>query len=202
MATAKAVWQERKAALKNAGADETTLKNDAVRYALVEIVNLYDEGLTFEPIHRVLFEADAAELTTFLAARLGGTFSKMNSAEELENTVKNSTADFGFVYTENGKTEYALLSTDSTELAVSRFQPAADDFIRSHTSVTIDYIHGGKENAALGKKAEAVGILLPPIAKDSFFATIARTGALPRKSFSMGEADEKRFYLECRKLFR
>ena len=201
LATAKAVWQERKAALKNAGADETALKNDAVRYALVEIVNLYDEGLTFEPIHRVLFEADAAELTTFLAARLGGTFSKMNSAEELENTVKNSTADFGFVYTENGKTEYALLSTDITELAVSRFQPAADDFIRSHTSVTIDYIHGGKETAALGKKAGAVGILLPPIAKDSFFATIARTGALPRKSFSMGEADEKRFYLECRKLF-
>ena len=125
----------------------------------------------------------------------------MNSAEDLENTVKNSTADFGFVYTENGKTEYALLSTDSTELAVSRFQPAADDFIRSHASVTIDYIHGGRETAALGKKAGAVGILLPPIAKDSFFATIARTGALPRKSFSMGEADEKRFYLECRKLF-
>lgn len=201
LATAKAVWQERKAALKAAGADEAALKNDAVRYALVEIVNLYDEGLTFEPIHRVLFGAEANELTAFLAARLGGTASRMDSVEELENAVKNSSADFGFVFMENGKTEYSLLSTGIAELAVSRFQPAVDDFIRSHSGVSIDYIHGGKETAALGKNSGAVGILLPPIAKDSFFATIARTGALPRKSFSMGEADEKRFYIECRKLF-
>ena len=201
LATAKAVWQERKAALKSAGADESALKNDTVRYALGEIVNLYDEGLTFEPRHRVLFGAKVNELTAFLAARLGGTLTRINSAEELENAVKNSSADFGFTCTENGKTEYALLSTDIAELAVSRFQPAVDDFIQSHIGITLDYIHGGKETVALGKNAGAVSILLPPIAKDSFFTTIARTGALPRKSFSMGEADEKRFYIECRKLF-
>ena len=65
----------------------------------------------------------------------------------------------------------------------------------------IDYIHGTEEVLSLGKKPGAVGILLPPIAKDSFFETINGRGPLPRKSFSMGEADEKRFYLECRKLF-
>ena len=65
----------------------------------------------------------------------------------------------------------------------------------------IDYIHGSEEVLKLGEKQKAVGILLPPIAKDSFFETINSRGPLPRKSFSMGEADEKRFYLECRKLF-
>ena len=65
----------------------------------------------------------------------------------------------------------------------------------------IDYIHGSAEVFRLGEKENATGILLPPVAKDSFFATIDGLGPLPRKSFSMGEADEKRFYLECRRLF-
>ena len=65
----------------------------------------------------------------------------------------------------------------------------------------IDYIHGADEVLKLSERENTVGILLPPIAKDSFFETINGRGPLPRKSFSMGEADEKRFYLECRKLF-
>ena len=65
----------------------------------------------------------------------------------------------------------------------------------------IDYIHGSAEVFRLGKQENAISILLPPVEKDSFFQTISKTGPLPRKSFSMGEADEKRFYLECRKLF-
>ena len=64
-----------------------------------------------------------------------------------------------------------------------------------------DYIHGSEEVLKLGEKPSSIGILLPPIAKDSFFETINGRGPLPRKSFSMGEADEKRFYLECRRLF-
>ena len=65
----------------------------------------------------------------------------------------------------------------------------------------MDYIHGTDEVFRLGKKDGAVAILLPPVEKSSFFSTIAATGPLPRKSFSMGEASEKRYYLECRKLF-
>ncbi|MGP1495198.1 MAG: hypothetical protein ACTTJG_00180 [Treponema sp.] len=69
------------------------------------------------------------------------------------------------------------------------------------SSVELDYIHGENEVLRLGKKENALGILLPPVQKESFFSTIAKSGPLPRKSFSMGEADEKRFYLESRKLF-
>jgi hypothetical protein len=101
-----------------------------------------------------------------------------------------------------------LLRTPIKELAVSRLQPEIDKFLKEAgtgsagaAAPEIDYIHGTEEVLGLGKKPGAVGILLPPIAKDSFFETINGRGPLPRKSFSMGEADEKRFYLECRKLF-
>ncbi len=198
LATAKAVWDE----YKKEHPDDTESR---VRYALVEIVNIYDTGLTFEPIHRVIFDVDAEKLIADTAEKLNGKTEKLASPEELEKAVKNSKADFGFVYLKDGKQIYTLLKTDITDLAVSRLQPALDEFLKAKkangTKAEIDYIHGTQEVFRLGAKENATGILLPPVAKDSFFATINGRGPLPRKSFSMGEADEKRFYLECRKLF-
>ena len=205
LATAKTVWEEYKAELKTAGKTDAEIESNPVRYALVEIVNIYDSGLTFEPIHRVLFGADVNKLTGFLQKKFGGTLSECKSQEKLVSAVKKSSANFGFVSMENGKTSYKLLESTVTELAVARLQPELDSFIadqkKSGTKIDIDYIHGSDEVFTLGKKDGAVSILLPPIAKDSFFATINKRGPLPRKSFSMGEADEKRFYMECRKLF-
>ncbi len=204
LATAKAVWDEYKNELIKNNASDEEIKNCRVRYALVEIVNIYDEGLTFEPIHRVIFNIKANELIKYLAEKLGGEARETADKAELENAVKNSKADFGFSFNENGKQKYVLLSTKITELAVARLQPEIDAFLKSEKSAAgaeIDYIHGTEEVLKLGEKADAVGILLPPIMKDSFFETISGRGPLPRKSFSMGEADEKRFYLECRKLF-
>ncbi len=201
LATAKAVWDEYKA--------ETGLTDSPVRYALVEIVNIYDEGLTFEPIHRVLFGIDADAITSYVQNKLGGTLTECATAKELEDKVKNSSASFGFVSkAENGKDKFILLETPVKELAVSRLQPVLDEYIatlKNADAVSIDYIHGSDEVFRLGaqdcKEKRTVSILLPPVAKDSFFATINSRGPLPRKSFSMGEASEKRFYLECRKLF-
>ena len=210
LATAKAVWDEYKAELIAGGAGESELDACPVRYALVEIVNIYDEGLTFEPIHRVIFNADVAALIDYLAKELDGSVSEVASATELEDSVKASWADFGFAYREggNGSQKYVLLKTKIKELAVARLQPKIDEFLKGEgtsdaKSVTpeIDYIHGSEETLKLGERENTVGILLPPIAKDSFFETINGRGPLPRKSFSMGEADEKRFYLECRRLF-
>ncbi len=198
LATAKAVWDE----YKKEHPEDTESR---VRYALVEIVNIYDTGLTFEPIHRVIFDVDAERLIADTAEKLNGKTENLASPEELEKAVKNSKADFGFVYLKDGKQVYTLLKTDITDLAVSRLQPALDEFLKAEkangTKAEIDYIHGAQEVFRLGAKENATGILLPPVAKDSFFATINGRGPLPRKSFSMGEADEKRFYLECRKLF-
>ncbi|MCR4948685.1 MAG: DUF1015 domain-containing protein [Treponema sp.] len=200
LATAKAVWDEYK--------EKTGVTDSPVRYALVEIVNIYDKGLTFEPIHRVIFDADVEGLIKHLAEKLQGSVSEVSGAAELEAAVKASWADFGFAYREGGKgkQKYILLKTGIKELAVARLQPEIDAFLKNSAKANgvapeIDYIHGSEEVLKLGERENAVGILLPPIAKDSFFETINGRGPLPRKSFSMGEADEKRFYLECRKLF-
>ncbi len=201
LATAKAVWDEYKAELVAGGAGAAELEACRVRYALVEIVNIYDTGLTFEPIHRVIFNVDVDGLIKHLAQKLDGTVSEVASAAELDAAVKSSWADFGFAYREggNGAQKYVLLKTGIKELAVARLQPEIDAFLKEGSE--IDYIHGSEETLKLGERENAVGILLPPIAKDSFFETINGRGPLPRKSFSMGEADEKRFYLECRRLF-
>jgi len=201
LATAKTVWEHLK---KNAGASADKngltavpdrLKNHPARYALVEIVNLYDEGLTFEPIHRVLFNTDAAELIRFVHSKLGGTLTPCKDGAELARTVEQSPSAFGFASLQGG---FTCLNIPTDALAVSVFQPVLDEFIR--TKETIDFIHGADEVFRLAKQKDTVSILFPPIAKDSFFATVEKYGSLPRKSFSMGEASEKRFYLECRKL--
>lgn len=196
LATAKAVWDEYKK-------EHPEDKNSNVRYALIEIVNIYDTGLTFEPIHRVIFNIDNEKLISTLAQKLDGTTREVGSADELDKAVKSSWANFGFAYISGGNQKYVLLETKIKELAVARLQPEIDEFLKTQgEKAEIDYIHGSEEVLALGKKDNSVGILLPPIAKDSFFETINGRGPLPRKSFSMGEADEKRFYLECRRLFK
>lgn len=196
LATAKAVWDEYKK-------EHPEDKNSNVRYALIEIVNIYDTGLTFEPIHRVIFNIDNEKLISTLAQKLDGTTREVGSADELDKAVKASWANFGFAYISGGNQKYVLLETKIKELAVARLQPEIDEFLKTQgEKAEIDYIHGSEEVLTLGKKDNSVGILLPPIAKDSFFETINGRGPLPRKSFSMGEADEKRFYLECRRLFK
>ena len=205
LATAKAVWDEYKEELKQMGKSEKEIAECPVRYALIEIVNIYDSGLTFEPIHRVVFNINTEKLINYLKDKLEGSVSELNSEKELNEAVKKSSADFGFVFSDQNKTKkYILLSTKIKELAVARLQPEIDNFLKTQTdtpNAKIDYIHGEDEVFRLGTKENTTGILLPPIAKDSFFETINGRGPLPRKSFSMGEADEKRFYLECRKLF-
>jgi uncharacterized protein (DUF1015 family) len=205
LATAKAVWDEFRAAhAADATSGKIDLEHHPARFALVEIVNLYDDGLTFEPIHRVLFGTTAAEVSAFLAKNLGGTVSSVAPAiaHDAESTLEKLVGEkgetrFGFV----SKAGISVLDTPDPALAVSRLQPVLDRFLAERPAVKIDYIHGSEEVYRLGAQDGAVSILLPPVEKDSFFATIGSGGPLPRKSFSMGEASEKRFYLEARALF-
>lgn len=195
LATAKAVWEEYRDTHNLSG--EAAEKHPA-RYALVEIVNIHDDGLTFEPIHRVLFGADQQELVGFIREKMGGNATAAADAGELEALVGDAkTTRFGFV----SPGAATVLESPDPALAVSRLQPVLDEFLEKHPGVTMDYIHGTDEVFRLGKKSGAVAILLPPVEKNSFFSTIGTTGPLPRKSFSMGEASEKRYYLECRALF-
>lgn len=203
LATAKAVWEDYKrqcGGVQSANGSVSipqAIESDPLRYALVEIVNLYDSGLTFEPIHRVIFGADSAQLIRFIHSKLGGKILTCSDKLELIRKIESSSASFGFISETGG---LICLETDVTCLAISALQPLLDDFVHTH-HLQMDYIHGTEEAFRLPQQSGAVSILLPPIAKDSFFSTIAEYGALPRKSFSMGEASEKRFYLECRQLF-
>lgn len=195
LATAKAVWEEYR---DTHNLDGEAAKSHPARYALIEIVNIHDAGLTFEPIHRVLFGADPRELVSFVHEKLGGTVTTAAGADELESLVGDTkTTRYGFVSPGTS----TIIESPDPALAVSRLQPVLDEFLENHSGVTIDYIHGSDEVFRLGRNNGAVAILLPPVEKNSFFSTIAGTGPLPRKSFSMGEASEKRYYLECRKLF-
>lgn len=199
LAAAKAIWEERQQAL-----DEGT--ESPVRYALAEIVNIYDEGLTFEPIHRALFNVDAQRLMDFLCPRLGAEIVQLHSAAEAAELVGSSHAHIALAFSPRAKdTVFMLLKTHIQGLAVSYVQPLLDEFIemqkKDGQTVSIDYIHGSGETLSLAEREGTAAILMPPIKKESFFSTIAECGVLPRKSFSMGEADEKRFYLEARRLF-
>ena len=205
LATAKAVWDEYKQELISKGKSEQEINSSPVRYALVELVNIYDEGLTFEPIHRVMFNADAGKVISFIQKKLGGKIVELEDSKSLDEKVKKSSSTFGFVFMDGKKNRFVSLETSLDFLAVATIQPLLDEFVsgekKDGNEIEMDYIHGSEEVFRLGKKENAVTFLLPPIEKDSFFATINGRGPLPRKSFSMGEASEKRFYLECRKLF-
>ncbi|MBR0032357.1 MAG: DUF1015 domain-containing protein [Treponema sp.] len=198
LATAKAVWDEHKKTIS-----DSEKETSPVRFALVEIVNIYDTGLTFEPIHRVIFNQDAETLINFVKDKLGGEIKSFDSEKELVEFVSDSSAKgarYGFIAGE----KMCVIETKITDLAIAALQPVIDIYLDAHSKdkkKDIDYIHGTNDVLRLGKKPDALSILLPPIAKDSFFQTINGRGPLPRKSFSMGEASEKRFYVEARKLF-
>lgn len=156
------------------------------RYALVELVNLHDESLEFEPIHRVCFDVDADELMKdFLATYPGAHY-----GEGEGHTIT-------YVFdTEVGK---ITIPKPTAQLPVGTLQDFLDQWMQTHSG-RIDYVHGDDVTWELGRKPGNIGFLLPAMGKDELFKTVIFDGALPRKTFSMGEAHDKRFYLEARKI--
>ncbi|MDR0475621.1 MAG: DUF1015 domain-containing protein [Treponema sp.] len=173
LATAKAVWEEYKSARQG----EAGIENHPARWALVEMENLYDPGISFEPIHRIIFGADPIELHKTVSMGLG----------------------IACRPPEHGK---RVVKIESSGFADPGLQPLLDNYVRQN-GFEIDYIHGEEELFRLTEDSSrpAAGLLMPPVSKSELFKTVARSGPLPRKSFSMGEAVEKRFYFECRRLF-
>ncbi len=201
-ATAKAIWEEVKAAAKS----PVELEGHPARYALVELVNLHDAGLEFEPIHRVVFDIDADDLFEKMKAYCEGRGAQMqvSMCDSVETGVARAAdlADKGVhaipYITANGCGVVEVASPWLT-LVVGTLQEFLDQYLEGRKGA-IDYIHGTDAVCELGATGKNIGFFLPAIDKGSFFHTIVCDGALPRKTFSMGEADEKRFYLECRKI--
>lgn len=201
LATAKAVWEKIK---RQSQAD---LINHPARYALVEVVNIHDPGLQFEPIHRVLFNISSSELLEAMKAYYGEqqfSFETFADHSGMEAKLKEGQSQegnqhrIGFV---NGE-GYGIftIANPKSDLEVGTLQSFLDEWMIKHSETKVDYIHGEDVVRKLGSQKGNIGFFLPRLAKKALFKTVIRDGVLPRKSFSMGEAEEKRFYLECRRI--
>ena len=201
LATAKAIWEK----TKEGGADTKALLVSPLRYALVELVNLYDQALVFEAIHRVLFEAAGRPgLTQALEQKFGTAF-RLKPAASLEAMKKEVEGQHGLPQKAGliSAAGYEVLELAKPEfvLPIGTLQNFLDGFLAARQARSIDYVHGLDSVNSLGGKPGNVGFFLPAMNKTDLFKTVILDGALPRKTFSMGEAKEKRFYMEARKLF-
>ena len=205
LATAKAVWEKVKRNLPDP--HETT--GHPARYALVELVNLHDRGLKFEPIHRVLFNAELDPLFEGMGryfesqgARFGFEYlANRQLAGEKAQSLRSQNPGAHFIeFVTKDKSGYINIEKPSHNLAVGSLQTALDHFMKLNSSVKIDYIHEDSTVTGIGSKTGNIGFYLPAMDKSDLFKTIILNGVLPRKTFSMGEADEKRYYMECRKI--
>ena len=177
LATAKTCWERMKPSLSPAQRE-----NHPARYALAELVNLHCPALNFEPIHRVLFQVEGEELISAFTAAIPCT--------EGEDVV--------FLY--NGQRRGLKLTARGDRLPVDVLQEFLDRYLAEHPRTGIDYVHGTAALEELSARPGNCGVALQAMDKNSLFPAIIAGGVLPRKTFSMGEAEEKRYYMECRKI--
>lgn len=175
LATAKACYEELKT---KCGA--VNVANHPARFALVELENIYDEAQVFEPIHRLLTNVNVKALLENLQAEIGG----------------NGTAIKWFA---NGEAGELKINDENGELPLEVIQVAFDKYLKANAG-EIDYIHGDETLEQLSQKENTIGFLMPNVTKNAFFENIVNNGVMPRKTFSMGEAEEKRYYLEGRRI--
>lgn len=212
LATAKTCWENIK---KSGKFTEEQLKTHPARHALVEICNLHSEALEFKPIHRLLTNVDVKDMLSFFEAEItkqglestegdeivfeyiesgSGDSAKMANGNEavLENNDGTCTAAI--------KTHGISITNRGDRLPVEILQGILDKYLETHAHVAIDYIHGDEALHGLVQETKGCGIFLQSIDKSTLFPAINAGGVLPRKTFSIGEANEKRYYMECHKI--
>ena len=181
LATAKACWEKLKPTLS-----PQEQETHPARYALVELVNLHDDSLEFEPIHRVVFGVEPKKLLeAFLAAYPGAHYGEGEGHQ--------------ITYVLAGERGTVTVPNPTAQLAVGTLQNFLDRYLEENGG-KVDYIHGEDVVEQLASQPGSIGFLLPAMGKDQLFPTVIFDGALPRKTFSMGEAHDKRFYLEARRI--
>lgn len=193
LATAKAIWEKLK---------PTVGMNHPARYALVEIENVHDEGLEFEPIHRVLFGVKQ-NVVEAMTAFYGGAihFQSCKSAAEMVEVVDGQQGvEQAVGVISSAGYQVAWITKPTSNLPVGTLQVFLDGWLKNGGAEKIDYVHGEDVVCELGAQPGKLGFYLPGMPKSDLFKTVILDGALPRKTFSMGEAKEKRFYMEARKI--
>lgn len=155
------------------------------RYALVEVVNLHDDALEFEPIYRVLFGVDTKKVV-----RAMENYAKTLNGNEKPQTVK--------IITKDGESEFTFTNPEK-QLTVGTLQDFIDGYLKENDG-EVDYIHGEDSVCTLSSKENAIGFIFSGMEKSQLFKTVIYDGALPRKTFSIGHAYDKRYYIESRKI--
>ena len=194
MATAKANWERIKQDLS-----EEERQDHPARFVLAEVVNIHDDSLEIEGIHRVLFHIHPREV--FQAAddffRLHG---GMAYCGEPKSAPSTNVQSFPCMF--HGEQVTLCIVDSPWALPVATLQNFLDDFLAKNPKSHIDYIHGADVVRELSQDARNMGFLLPDPAKEDLFRGVILDGVLPRKTFSMGEAQDKRYYMEARKIIK
>ena len=177
LAAARQFWVKTRAQL-----DPALWENAPARYALVELVNIHDPAITFEPIHRVLFHTDADAFFAEAVRELGA-----------------DSAAYSITLLASGEEKTISVAGSSIGAVIERVEAFCRTYVTSHGG-EIDYIHGDEETRFLASAPDSAGILLPMMEKDELFSSVERSGPFPKKSFSIGLGPDKRYYTECRRL--
>ena len=185
LATAKAYWNEIRDTLP-----EAERETHPARFALCEIVNIHDNALLFEPIHRVLTGVQHGEVMD--------AWRKYASVRGM--TLSESGEGHRFTVVSPEGEEPVVIGNPEGDIPCETVQLFLDEYLAKHPNVEIDYIHGEQSLRTLAGGKGCMGFLLPEIDKHTFFEDVKKLGVLPRKTFSMGEADEKRFYMEAKRI--
>ncbi|MBR5089524.1 MAG: DUF1015 domain-containing protein [Ruminiclostridium sp.] len=181
LATAKEYYERLKAA--NPGRD---LSRHPARYALIELVNLHSSAIRFEAIQRIVMGVDTEKFMKAAEEKLG--FGGAPTSQRVISVIK-------------GQERLSYIHNRTSELSVGSLQDFIDGYIAEFGG-KVDYIHGADVVKQLSRKDNTVGFILPDMQKSELFRTVIKDGALPRKTFSMGHAADKRFYMECRRIDR
>ena len=191
LATAKANWEKIKATLP-----EEQREDHPARYALIELNNVHDKGIVFEAIHRNVFGIPGEKLVEALLQKLR----EQNGGAEIGPEQAPAGGEKHVIPFYYGDKSGAFIVTEpAVQLAVGTLQNAIDAVLKE-LGGEVDYIHGIDVVKELARKPDTTGFLLPDMEKSELFPTVVYDGALPRKTFSMGEAAEKRYYMEARLL--
>jgi uncharacterized protein (DUF1015 family) len=192
LAAARAIWETTRA---RSGQDAAA---HPARYALVELVNVHDQGLRFEPIHRVVQQVDVDDLLGALAGCCQRAGVRLRPSAPGSSAALSAAAG-GVRYLAAGR-QGAVLPGARQRLEPAALQGFLDAYAAAHSRARLDYIHGDQALAELAGRPDTVGFLLPALDKGELFPGVRRAGPFPRKTFSLGGADDKRFYLETRRV--
>ncbi|KKS31725.1 hypothetical protein A2380_03895 [candidate division WWE3 bacterium RIFOXYB1_FULL_43_24] len=206
LASAKAVWEETKSQLIS---ENKSWEEHPARYAMAEIINMHDEALEFEPIHRVLF--NTGDFNAFIEdmkkyyETLGATC-ELKETRMIDGKFPDSpdqgTQTFFLCYSDGSVQRFSAISVKPSphSITVGTLQMFLDNYLKNHGQVKIDYLHGTESLLRDSSKPGDIGFFLPPMNKEDLFKTVAKEGVTPRKTFSMGEADTKAYYIMGRRI--